>query len=47
MEIIDVLQRSQLLVKELTEGLAVGSCSFEQVEKEILHFVYQLGHLLE
>lgn len=47
MQIIDVLQRSHLLVKELSEGLNMGSCSFEQVENQILNFIYELGQILE
>jgi hypothetical protein len=47
MEITDVLPRSQMLVKELCEGLNLGDCNFEQVEERILHFVYELGHALE
>jgi hypothetical protein len=47
MEIINVLQRSQLLVKELSEGLNIGSLTFEQVEKQILNFIYDLGRTIE
>jgi len=47
MEITDVLPRSQILVKELAEGLNLGKCSFEQVEKRILQFLYELGRVLE
>jgi hypothetical protein len=47
MEITDVLPRSLALVKELSEGLNFGSCSFEQVEERILQFVYELGQALE
>jgi hypothetical protein len=47
MEIIDVLPRSQMLVKELAEGLNVGKCTFEQAEQRILQFVYELGHAVE
>jgi hypothetical protein len=47
MEIIDVLPRSQLLVKELAEGLNLNRYTFEQAERRILKFVYELGHALE
>ncbi len=47
MEIIDILPRSQVLVKELAEGLNLGRCTFEQVEERILQFLYELGQALE
>jgi len=47
MEIIDVLPRSQVLVKELAEGLNLGSCTFERVEQRILQFLYELGQAME
>ena len=47
MEITDVLPRSQILVKELAEGLNLGKCTFEQVEERILQFIYELGRALE
>ena len=47
MEITDVLPRSQVLVKELAEGLNLGRCTFEQVEERILKFLYELGQGLE
>lgn len=47
MEITDILARSQLLVKELAEGLNLGSCTFEQIEQRILQYLYQLGHAVE
>lgn len=47
MEITDVLSRSQTLVKELSEGLNLGRCTFEQVEKRILQFINELGQALE
>ena len=47
MEIIDVLPRSQILVKELSEGLNLGKCNLEQVEQQILSFIYGLGQVLE
>jgi hypothetical protein len=47
MEIIDILARSQTLVKELAEGLNLGSCTFEQIEQRILQYLYQLGHAVE
>jgi hypothetical protein len=47
MEVTDVLPRSQMLVKELAEGLNLGKCTFEQVEERILQFIYELGRALE
>ena len=47
MELADILQRSQIIVKELTESLNVGRCTFEQVEQRILKFLYELGQGLE
>src|SRR5271157_3012409 len=47
METKDVLPLSAVLVKELAEGLNVGSCTFEQVEERILQFIYELGRALE
>ena len=47
MEITDILPRSHALVKELAEGLNLGRCNFEQVEQQILQFVYELGQALE
>jgi hypothetical protein len=47
MEITDVLPRSQVLVKELSEGLNSGLCSLQQIEGRILSFVYELAHTLE
>ena len=47
MEITDILARSQILVKELAEGLNLGNCTFEQVEERILKFLYELGQGLE
>jgi len=47
MEITDILARSQILVKELAEGLNLGKCTFEQVEDQILKFLYDLGQGLE
>lgn len=47
MEIIDVLPRSQMLVKELAEGLNLARYTFAQAEQRILQFVYELGHALE
>jgi hypothetical protein len=47
MKITDVLPFSQILVKELSEGLNVGRCTFEQVEERILQFINELGHVLE
>ena len=47
MELNDILTRSQILVKELAEGLNLGRCSFEQVEERILKFLYELGQGLE
>ena len=47
MEITDILLRSQVLVKELAEGLNVGRCTFEKVEEQILRFIYELGQALE
>ena len=47
MEIIDVLPRSQPLVKELAEGLDMGARTFEQVEQRILRFLHELGQSLE
>ncbi len=47
MEIINILTRSQVLVKELAEGLNLDRCTFEQVEERILKFLYELGQGLE
>jgi hypothetical protein len=47
MEINDVLPRSQLLVKELSEGLNAGNCDLEGIEKRILSFVHELALTLE
>ena len=47
MEIIDVLPRSQTLIKELCEGLNQGDCSFDEMEKRILSFLYELGNTVE
>lgn len=47
MEITDVLPRSQLLVKELAEGLNSGDCDLEGMEKRILSFVHELAYALE
>ena len=47
MEINDVLPRSQLLVKELAEGLNAGNCDLEGIEKRILSFVHELALTLE
>jgi len=47
MKITDVLPLSQILVKELAEGLNVGQCTFEEVEKRILNFLNELGQALE
>ncbi len=47
MKITDVLPLSQILVKELSEGLNVGSCTFEQTEERILQFINELGDVLE
>jgi hypothetical protein len=47
MEVTYVLPRSQMLVKELTEGLNLSKCTFEQAEERILQFIYELGRALE
>lgn len=47
MEINEVLPRSQILVKELSEGLNANNCTFEQVEEQILKFISEFGHALE
>ncbi len=47
MEITDVLQRSQILVKELSEGLNLGNCTFQQVEQRILQFINEIGQAVE
>jgi hypothetical protein len=47
MEIIDVVPRSEQLIKELAEGLNHGNSSLEQVEQRILSFLYELGQSLE
>ncbi len=47
MQITDILSRTQILVKELAEGLNVGKCTLEQVEGRILRFLYGLGQALE
>ncbi len=47
MKITDVLPLGQILVKELSEGLNVGRCTFEQAEERILQFINELGHVLE
>ena len=43
MEITDILPRSQILVKELAEGLNLGTCTFEQVEERILQLYLRTG----
>jgi hypothetical protein len=47
MEINEVLSRSRVLVKELTEGLNANKCTFEQIEERILQFINEFGHALE
>jgi hypothetical protein len=47
MEITDVVPRSDLLIKELAEGLNHDRSSLEQVEQRILSFLYELGQRLE
>ncbi len=47
MEINEVLPRSQILVKELTEGLNADKCTLEQVERQILKFINEFGQALE
>jgi hypothetical protein len=47
MEVADILLRSQILVKELAEGLNLGQYTFEQVEERILKLLYELGQRLE
>jgi hypothetical protein len=47
MKITDVLPRSQVLVKELSEGLNAGECDLAGMEKRILSFVYEVAHALE
>jgi hypothetical protein len=47
MEITDVLPRSQVLIKELSEGLTLGKCNLADVEGRILKFLYDLGNTLE
>ena len=47
MEITQILPRSQLLVKELGEGLNASKCTFEQVEERILKFINEIGRTLE
>ena len=47
MEITDVLPRSRVLVKELSEGFNGGLCSLEQIESRILSFVYELANTME
>lgn len=47
MQINEVLLLSQVLVKELAEGLNLDKLSFERVEERILHFIYELGQALE
>ena len=47
MEITDVLPRSEILIKQLGEGLNSGECSLEEVERQILSFLNELGTTLE
>jgi len=47
MEITEILPRSEVLVKELTEGLNTDTCTFEQVEQRILEFINEIGQSLE
>jgi hypothetical protein len=47
MEITDVLSRGQILVKELSEGLNLRSCTFGQVEQPILKFINEFRRALE
>ena len=47
MEIADILQRSQILVKELAEGMNLTGLNLQQVEEKILQFVYGLAGEME
>ena len=43
MKLSDILQRSQQLVKQLSEGMNLGEMNLEQTEAKILEFVYELA----
>ena len=47
MEITQILPLSQMLIKELSEGMNRGGLSLEQTEAQILEFVYELACELE
>jgi len=47
MEITEILRQTQILVKELGEGLNADSYTFEQVEARILKFINEFGQALE
>jgi hypothetical protein len=47
MEITEILRQSQILVKELGEGLNADRYTFEQVESRILKFINEFGQALE
>jgi hypothetical protein len=47
MEITEVATRSQVLIKESSEGLNTGLRSLQQTEERILNFVFKLAHTPE
>lgn len=47
MKLTEILPRCQILIKELSEGLTLGTLSLEQAERRILSVVYELAQAVE